>query len=578
MEQDRRVRTRESGTSVRPSEHISRSMVYAPTQSSTEKDSVGPSRKKPASSRLGRLSSSMPPERPGRVAEDSFEERLRRKLEKESPSQNSRPEVAGAQSSTASAGESFEERIRRKLEEDKASAIDKPKSDIVHSSAASVTTERLASSSRESSSLGPLSSSVPPRFSVNTSEPAGLSLEERIRRKLEKFDGARQAKDTGALSSHTPLSSSVSPGNSDKGVSSVNLSFEERIRRKLQDETASTKDKSSKAKEPVRNSFPRPKLRTLSQPDIGNVDESGEVGNIHKMHGKKNSKRLQRPLGMSASLIDNLSGEEDLEQRSLTLENKMQSKQKWMKGAKESNSSAFERDAATNFSQCALSDSNDDAKLRMTRRSIRAGLNRRIAREDHDDNEQGALADGKGLILRSCSSSNLIPGSWECTFCTFINESVSGVSIAICKMCRNPHQAPLDQGRLIHQDLLIANQEKSFKLNDLLDDFASSGHQNVESWSQLDNVLELAKHESSVEVGTTNAIVTKQPLGSGKIVDSWSELGDIVDLTKIVSIGDACARGNRRASDAEVWFCDSCAQRNLDCYATFCLICGKRRL
>jgi len=563
-----------NGASVRPSQHLSRSVVYAPTHSPTEKNNVESSRRQPSSSRIGRLSSSMPPERSERVAEDSLEERIRKKLEKESPSQNFKPKKSGVESSTRSSGETFEERIRRKLEEDKASVNSRPKNDGLDPSVASVKKGSLGSSSRKSSRRGPLSSSMPPGFSCNSSGSTGLSLEERIQRKLGKNDAAKQEKDTEASSRQRALSSSASPGNSEQGVSSTSLSFEERMQRKLQEDAQSTKNKSRRATGPVSNSFPRPKLRTLSQPDIGSADKPREVHYLNKMNGRKKSKRFQRPLGMSSSLIHTHSGQGDLEKGSDTPENRMHSK---TTGAKPSNFAANERNGATKFSEGAISESYDDTKMRMTRRSIRAGFNRSNAREITFDHNLGALREG--LVVRSCSSSNLIPGSWECSFCTFVNESVSGVSIAVCKMCRNPHQAPLDEDCPKQRDSLVKSQNKSFKLQDIFDDNETPDNQLVESWSQLGDVLELAKHESSVGVGATNAVVTNQPLRPAiNALDSWSDLVNVMELTKMVSIGDARARGNRRASDAETWFCDHCAHRNLDFYASFCGTCGKRRL
>lgn len=96
---------------------------------------------------------------------------------------------------------------------------------------------------------------------------------------------------------------------------------------------------------------------------------------------------------------------------------------------------------------------------RMIRRTLRKGLGRTRARkmiaasieEEHDT---GTATSTRSLVdrssqehacpVRSCSSHNLCPRSWECPRCTHLNEPVGPAAGEACRVCRAPRASRED--------------------------------------------------------------------------------------------------------------------------------------
>lgn len=138
---------------------------------------------------------------------------------------------------------------------------------------------------------------------------------------------------------------------------------------------------------------------------------------------------------------------------------------------------------------------------RMIRRNLRVGLGRAMsnrvimdsldnANKNHGEDipatvtkerevehdiraSKGLSSDMYRAIMRSCSSSNLIPGSWECKRCTLVNEPVGLDEGTHCKVCFEP-KALSREPSLNMKRLTLAPKD------DLL----------VDSWSELEEVLD----------------------------------------------------------------------------------------
>ena len=458
-----------------------------------------------SSRRPNGLSSSMPPVDSLRSArEDNYEERIRRKMESDKKGRVS--DVKG------SAEDSFNERLRRKMESEK-----NPRVSEVKGSAQKSFDERLQRKLDSNKNEG----------GSSTNSSSGSAFDERLRRKLEN----------------------EKPIRSDSRVS-VSESFEERLQHKMETEKNGQSGQ-KKSKNNTQEGAPaRPKLRVLPNASSDtSPGDSDEVDNLRRMLLHKRSARLQRPLGLSSSLpinsVQNLEAlEEDgnydegnkvdldklLQQKNeagLSLDEKIKLKRKNLKKEK-----SLQKEMTTNFSTNRSDDdaySNEEFNARMTKRSVRAGLTRTNASRDVEDNGRIPDQDRKEE-LKNVES---LPSSRRTS--------------------------------LVRED--------SFQLEGLKED-ALLEKPKVESWNELEDILATTKKESA------------RAIFGGAMLDSWSELGDVLELTKqssamdlnpTFSSGSKSKPSSRRASDAQCWVCTSCTYRNLDGRSIFCETCGDSR-
>lgn len=148
---------------------------------------------------------------------------------------------------------------------------------------------------------------------------------------------------------------------------------------------------------------------------------------------------------------------------------------------------------------------NQTYEKRMLQRSLSKGLGRmgskRLVTEVAEEREGNNVADGgasqnllrySGLI-RSCSASNLCPGSWECSRCSYINEPVGLDLCNTCKMCG----APNDENRHSSNEPTLS-KEQSYRLSDSThkDDMSM----NYTSWRDLDDAISVALEQSVMSV------------------------------------------------------------------------------
>mmetsp|Transcript_32648 Transcript_32648/g.53280 ORF Transcript_32648/g.53280 Transcript_32648/m.53280 type:complete len:309 (+) Transcript_32648:106-1032(+) len=190
-------------------------------------------------------------------------------------------------------------------------------------------------------------------------------------------------------------------------------------------------------------------------------------------------------------------------------------------------------------------DSDDEFRRRMIRRTLRTGssllkFSQSITNEDIFENEGSSIIDestesnNEGLkknmdMMRSCSSCNLCPGSWECPRCTYINEPGGLDPCEYCKVCSEPNP----------------------------DDTSSSDKRNL-SKQASSKMNELMKSKDD-------------------LYTSWRELGgalgsDSNNFTRPVLSRHFSDRGS---SGSESWVCTYCTYRNIDGVAVFCGVCGK---
>mmetsp|Transcript_22773 Transcript_22773/g.41083 ORF Transcript_22773/g.41083 Transcript_22773/m.41083 type:complete len:376 (+) Transcript_22773:36-1163(+) len=113
------------------------------------------------------------------------------------------------------------------------------------------------------------------------------------------------------------------------------------------------------------------------------------------------------------------------------------------------------------------------------------------ARHGIDNSAKQNLQQYSGLV-RSCSASNLCPGSWQCTNCTYINEPVGLNPCTACKVCNAPNNEIVELS-----NKLTMSKQHSLRLSDAVPDSEppskskSQDDINVRrvSWSELDVVV-----------------------------------------------------------------------------------------
>jgi len=188
---------------------------------------------------------------------------------------------------------------------------------------------------------------------------------------------------------------------------------------------------------------------------------------------------------------------DDIAYKNLTLDQKIKLKKSRLKKSKDPRSSK-ERKRGMELS------GTETYEKRMLQRSVLKDLGRqkstrviakanegKNARHGIDNSAKQNLQQYSGLV-RSCSASNLCPGSWQCTNCTYINEPVGLNPCTACKVCNAPNNEIVELS-----NKLTMSKQHSLRLSDAVPDSEppskskSQDDINVRrvSWSELDDVV-----------------------------------------------------------------------------------------
>lgn len=208
--------------------------------------------------------------------------------------------------------------------------------------------------------------------------------------------------------------------------------------------------------------------------------------------------------GVEPSVEDNVTPgvkSDDIAYDNLTLDQKIKLKKSKLKNPR----SSKERRRGMELS------ATETYEKRMLKRSVLKGLGHqkstRVLTEANegkhtslgvDDDAKQNLWRYSGL-LRSCSASNLCPGSWECTNCTYINEPVGLNPCTACKVCNAPNIEIIKPSAKP-----TMSKQSSSRLGDVfLNPKAASKPRTKDdisvsrvSWSELDAVIAVTALES----------------------------------------------------------------------------------
>jgi hypothetical protein len=136
---------------------------------------------------------------------------------------------------------------------------------------------------------------------------------------------------------------------------------------------------------------------------------------------------------------------------------------------------------------------------RRGRGRLAKGIGATMEEEQSSGTSKGAprTARTDSVLVRSSSLSTLSPGSWECSHCTFINESVGlepPTGVRVCQLCNLSNR----EGTHSCSSRNTPSREESVKLLDVIPPSASTEDDiNIMSWSDLDDVLESTARMSS---------------------------------------------------------------------------------
>lgn len=175
-------------------------------------------------------------------------------------------------------------------------------------------------------------------------------------------------------------------------------------------------------------------------------------------------------------------------------------------------------------------------KKRMLQRSVQRGAGRAMLKKmiteamemgDYMESDDKGVpkstkeSESYSYMMRSCSASNLCPGSWECSNCTYINEPVGLDPCNFCKRCN----ASKDQCTVFNKRKQLSKNEASLKLVDGLPPPASRAT-TIDEMNEASFVLGDDQHITG-RSRNPFALAFLAPRATTKDdlnIDSWSEL------------------------------------------------------